>query len=60
MMKWPNMTSETNLKKIRLGSNAISEQQNENQQPTFYSSSAFSATTRNVIVRKTKTVNKIS
>ena len=54
------MTSETNLKKIRLGINAISEQQNENQQPTFYSSSAFSATTRNVLVRKTKTGNQIS
>lgn len=42
------------------GSNAISEQQKENQQPTFCSSSAFSATTRNVLVRKTKTGNQVS
>ena len=42
------------------GSNAISVQQNENQQPTFYSSSAFSATTRNVFVKKTKTGNQTS
>jgi len=38
-------------------SNAISDQQKENQQQTFCSSSAFSASTRNVLVRKTKAGN---
>lgn len=31
MKQWPNTVSEANLKKIMCGSNAISEQQKENQ-----------------------------